>query len=61
MRASWLVACVLCAGVFAPAQTTWVVDIQNAAGAHFTELPAAVAAAADGERIVVRGRGSAIG
>ncbi len=41
----------------ATAQTTWVVDQAGGAGAHFTDLPPAFAAAADGDTVLVR-RGS---
>ncbi|MCC6781420.1 MAG: hypothetical protein IT457_01155 [Planctomycetes bacterium] len=36
------------------AQTTWVVDVDNRPGAQFTELAAAVAAAAHGDTLLVR-------
>jgi hypothetical protein len=35
-------------------QTTWVVDAAAGPGSHFTDLPAAIAAAADGDTILVR-------
>jgi hypothetical protein len=39
----------------APAQgRTWIVDASNGPGTHFTDLPPAVAAAADGDVLVVR-------
>lgn len=38
----------------AAAQTTWIVDANNGPGAHFTDLPPAVAAAAPGDVVVVR-------
>lgn len=38
-----------------PAQgMTWIVDLANGPGTHFTDLPPAVAAAADGDTIIVR-------
>lgn len=36
------------------AQQTWVVDAANGAGTHFVDLPAAVAAAAPGDTLLVR-------
>lgn len=42
----------LCSAV--RAQTTWVVDLFNRPGAHFTDLPAAVAAASSGDLILLR-------
>lgn len=36
------------------AQTTWVVDLFNRPGAHFTDLPAAVTAASSGDVILLR-------
>jgi len=36
------------------AQKTWVVDAKNGAGTDFTDLPAAFAKVADGDRVVVR-------
>lgn len=37
-----------------PFVTTWVVDANNGPGTHFTDLPQAVAAAQDGDTILVR-------
>src|SRR5262245_55324065 len=37
-----------------PAQQTFVVDASNGPGAHFTDLPPALAAANDGDTVVVR-------
>ncbi|HEX6811338.1 MAG TPA: hypothetical protein VF384_06935 [Planctomycetota bacterium] len=37
----------------APAQTTWIVDDNPGPGVHFTSLPAAVAAAASGDTLLV--------
>lgn len=37
-----------------PAQTTWIVDRGGSPGAHFADLPPAVAAAAPGDTILVR-------
>ncbi len=34
--------------------TTWIVDAAAGPGSHFTDLPAAIAAAADGDTILVR-------
>src|SRR4029077_1951436 len=34
--------------------TIWIVDSANGPGAHFTDLPAAIAAAASGDTLVVR-------
>ena len=39
---------------FATAQNTWIVDAASGPGANFTDLPVAVAAAADGDEILVR-------
>ncbi len=36
------------------AQKTWVVDASNGPGTNFTDLPAAFAAVADGDRVIVR-------
>lgn len=47
-------------GALANAQTTWIVDSQNAPGTNFLDIPPAVAAASDGDRIVIRGRGLGI-
>jgi hypothetical protein len=46
----------LAAGAASPAQggMTWIVDQANGAGAHFTDIPPAVAAAADGDTILIR-------
>ena len=59
----WLIAilALICTNAVVRSQTTWVVDSQNAAGAHFTDIPPAVAVAVDGDRIVVRGRGTTPG
>ena len=38
----------------AVAQQTWIVDAANGPGAHFTALAPAVAAAAGGDRVLVR-------
>lgn len=43
----------LCTGLLT-AQRTWIVDAAGGAGVHFTDLPPAVAAAADGDTILVR-------
>src|SRR5262245_3175563 len=40
-------------GSFASAQTTWIVDDTPGPGVHFTSLPAAVAAAASGDTLLV--------
>lgn len=40
---------------FALPQNPWIVDSAGGAGANFTDLPAAVAAAAHGDTILVRG------
>jgi len=37
-----------------PAQKTWVVDASNGAGTNFKDLPAALTAARNGDRIIVR-------
>lgn len=37
-----------------PAQRTWIVDVANGPGTHFTNLPPAITAAADGDLILVR-------
>src|SRR5262245_7589106 len=42
------------------AQSTWIVDIHDGPGANFHDLPAAVAAAADGDRLLVRGAPPAV-
>jgi hypothetical protein len=44
-----------------PAQRTWVVDAANGAGTDFTDLPPALAAAADGDTILVRAGIYAVG
>lgn len=49
----FLFVTLLCTGVLA-AQRTWIVDAAGGAGVHFTDLPPAVAAAADGDTILVR-------
>jgi hypothetical protein len=54
--ASHLVAALAAAGC-AVAQTTWIVDSLNGPGANFTDLQSAVNAAANGDRILVRGNG----
>ncbi|HZN41315.1 MAG TPA: hypothetical protein VFD82_21085 [Planctomycetota bacterium] len=40
-------------GSFATAQTTWIVDDNPGPGVHFTSLPAAVAAAASGDTLLI--------
>src|SRR5262245_35330124 len=40
-------------GPFASAQQTWIVDDTPGPGVHFTSLPAAVAAAASGDTLLV--------
>ena len=55
MRCSTLVlllACPDCLG-----QRTWVVDMIGRAGTDFSDIPAAVAAAAPGDRVLVRSNG----
>jgi len=42
----------LACSLFLP--TTWIVDAQMGQGAHFADLPAAIAAAANGDTIVLR-------
>lgn len=49
-----LVAILLCGWVPVLAQQTWIVDASNGVGTHFTDLPAAVMAAQQGDSIVVR-------
>ncbi|MBL8900958.1 MAG: hypothetical protein JNM84_25220 [Planctomycetes bacterium] len=39
---------------FAGAQQTWIVDAANGVGAHFLDVPPALAAASDGDTILVR-------
>lgn len=41
-------------GTLAQAQRTWIVDAANGAGTDFTDLPPALAAAADGDTILIR-------
>ncbi|MEM7199829.1 MAG: hypothetical protein AAF628_06160 [Planctomycetota bacterium] len=43
----------LCA-LAAPAQTTWIVDRAGGPGAHFSDLPPALAAAVHGDTVVLR-------
>src|SRR4030095_4173101 len=43
-------------GSFASAQSTWIVDDTPGPGVHFTSLPAAVAAAASGDTLLVAPR-----
>ncbi len=50
-------ACAASALVFAhptTAQATWVVDVQNGPGTHFTSLQSAIFTAAPGDRLLVR-------
>ncbi len=54
MHSRLLLLCVLLAGPVL-AQRTWVVDLRNRPGTDFLDLPAAVAAAADGDILLVRG------
>src|SRR5262245_14988350 len=56
MRVSFLI---LMFGAPLLAQQTWVVDRLNRPGANFTDLPPAVAAAANGDTILLRGTGPA--
>jgi len=49
-----LLAAVLSVSPILCAQTTWIVDAGGGPGAQFADLPSAVAAAADGDTIVVR-------
>ena len=44
----------------AMAQTTWIVDKLNGPGTNFLDIPEAVAAASDGDRIYIRYAGSSI-
>ena len=44
----------ICVAATAPAQTTWIVYAGGGPGVHFLDLPSAVAAAADGDTIIVR-------
>jgi hypothetical protein len=39
---------------FLPAQTTWIVDANNGPGTSFTDIPPAIAAATDGDTVLVR-------
>ncbi|MCA8968746.1 MAG: hypothetical protein KDC95_03150 [Planctomycetes bacterium] len=49
-----LLASVVSLAPSVPAQQTWIVDAKNGTGTHFTDLPAAVAAANDGDRVLAR-------
>ena len=47
--------CLLALAASASAQSrTWIVDASNGPGTHFTDLPPAIAAASDGDVVVVR-------
>lgn len=48
-----VIACVLAAAPTAQART-WIVDQNNGAGTHFTDIPPAVAAAANGDTLRIR-------
>ena len=48
------VVALLGAATLASAQRTWIVDAANGANADYTDLPAAVAAARHGDRILLR-------
>lgn len=53
-HAARLAAILLCGWVPLLAQQTWIVDASSGVGANFTDLPAAVTAAQNGDSIVVR-------
>jgi hypothetical protein len=54
-RASWILAVLLAATAALPAQgRAWTVDWQGGPGTDFTDLPPAIAGAADGDLIRVR-------
>lgn len=55
----WIGAVVLWTALV-PAQTTWVVDLQNRPGAQFTDLSAAMLAAGDGDVLLLRAVGSGL-
>ena len=54
LRAAAIACAALTVACRAPAQQTWVVDAQGGPGVHFTDLPAAVAAANRGDVVIVR-------
>ena len=49
-----LLVCAALVGSVLSAQTTWIVNAGGGAGVHFADLPTAVAAASDGDTIVVQ-------
>lgn len=51
---SLLLAAALCLANASAAQNTWIVDAGASAAAHFTDLPQAVAAAQDGDTLLLR-------
>jgi hypothetical protein len=51
---SKLLAAALCLATASAAQNTWIVDAGASPAAHFTDLPQAVAAAQDGDTLLVR-------
>jgi hypothetical protein len=55
LAVGWLIAAP------AIAQATWIVDPENRAGAHFTDLPPAIAASSHGDTILVRSSTTASG
>ncbi|HTF87389.1 MAG TPA: hypothetical protein VK843_03190 [Planctomycetota bacterium] len=56
--AIWIRAAALLVAVASPAQAgTWIVDAANGPGAHFTDIPPAIAAAVPGDLILVRAGG----
>jgi hypothetical protein len=57
MRSLGVLLVIATIGTRSPAQTTWIVDSLNQPGANFTNIQAAVNAAADGDRVIVRGNG----
>lgn len=49
-----LLACMLGSAASLHAQRTWIVDVNNGAGSDFPQIQAAVDAASDGDRVLVR-------
>lgn len=49
-----LSASILLLGLGLPAQSAYIVDASGGAGSHFTDLPAAFAQVADGDKLIVR-------
>jgi hypothetical protein len=53
---TWIRSLFLLLALTLPARaTTWIVDIAGGPGSHFSDIPAAIAAAAPGDVILVRG------